>query len=107
MKGLVILRFCDGDVFPFGLAVNSNSGPSFIKLDLSLVMKENLSSGFPTRSDTNRAIQPHKMTRGLKFQIKQVDGVYYLCIENKGADLLCCVFAYAKSRFYQDAAHLS
>ena len=26
-------------------------------------------SGFPTRSDTNRAVQPQKMARGLKFRI--------------------------------------
>ena len=25
--------------------------------------------GFPTRSDTNRAVQPQKMARGLKFRI--------------------------------------
>ena len=30
---------------------------------------ENRSLGFPTRSDTNRAVQPQKMTRGLKFRI--------------------------------------
>ena len=28
----------------------------------------------PTRSDTNRAVQPQKMARGLKFQIKEVEG---------------------------------
>ena len=28
------------------------------------------SSGFLTRSDTNRAVQPPKMARGLKFWIK-------------------------------------
>ena len=28
---------------------------------------ENLSSGFPTRSDINKALQPQKMARGLKF----------------------------------------
>ena len=27
------------------------------------------SSGFPTRSDTNRAVQPQKMARGLEFLI--------------------------------------
>ena len=30
---------------------------------------ENRSSGFPTRSDTNRAVQSQKMARGLKFCI--------------------------------------
>ena len=40
------------------------------KLDeMSLVVKKNKSSGCPTRSDTNKAIQPQKMARGLKFRI--------------------------------------
>ena len=42
-------------------------------------------SGFPTRSDTNRVAQPQKIARGLKFRIKKVEGLYYLCGENKGA----------------------
>ena len=29
--------------------------------------KENLSSGFPNRSDTKTAMQPQKMARGLKI----------------------------------------
>ena len=36
--------------------------------------------GFPTRFDTNFAVQPQKMARGLKFR--------NLCSENKGADQL-------------------
>ena len=47
---------------------------------------DNLSSGFSTRSIKNWAIQPQKMARGLKFQIQEVEGLYYLCRENKGAD---------------------
>ena len=43
---------------------------------------------FPTWSDTNQAVQLQKMARGLKFQIKKVEGSYYLCSENKGADQL-------------------
>ena len=31
--------------------------------------EEKLSSGFPTRFDTNPAVQPQKMARGLKFRI--------------------------------------
>ena len=45
-------------------------------------------SGFPTRSDTNRAVQSHKMARALKFRIQEVEGLYNLCSENKGADQL-------------------
>ena len=43
---------------------------------------------FPTWSDTNQAVQPHKMARGLKFCIYEVGVLYYLCSENKGADQL-------------------
>ena len=54
------------------------------------------------------------MARGLKFRIKEVEGLYYLCSENKGADQLrgyreadlCLCFAYAKSWFSHNAAHL-
>ena len=38
------------------------------------------------RSDTNRAVQLQKMARSLKFQIKEEEGLYYLCGENKGTD---------------------
>ena len=41
-----------------------------------------------TRSDTNRAVQPQKMARGLKFRIQEVEGLYYLCSKNKDADQL-------------------
>ena len=37
---------------------------------------------------TNQALQPHKIARGLKFRIWKVEGLYYLCRENKGADQL-------------------
>ena len=47
-------------------------------LILSVVKKwamwrENLSSGFPTRSGTNQAEQPQKMVRSLKFWILEVE----------------------------------
>ena len=51
--------------------------------------EKTLSSGFQTRSDTNRAVQSQKMVSGLKFWIEQVEGLYYLCSENNGADQLC------------------
>ena len=43
---------------------------------------------FPTRSITTRAVQPQKMARGLKFWIKKVERLFYLCSENKSADQL-------------------
>ena len=44
--------------------------------------------GFPTWFDTNQGVQSQKIARGLKFRIKKVEGLYYLCSENKGADQL-------------------
>ena len=70
---------------------------------------------FPTWSDTNRAVQLQKMVRGLKFRNEKVEGFYYLCSENKGADQprgyreadLCLYFCiYAKRWFSDDAALL-
>ena len=45
-------------------------------------------SGFPTRSDTNRAVQSLNMARGLNFQIQKVEGLYYPCSEKIGTDQL-------------------
>ena len=50
----------------------------------------NMSSVFPTWSNTNRAVQSQKMARDSKFLIKQEEGSYCLCGENKGADQLRC-----------------
>ena len=58
--------------------------------------------------------QPQKTARGLNFRIKKEEGLYYLCSEIKGADLLCAyfaadlclVFVFAKNRFSQDTAHI-
>ena len=43
---------------------------------------------FLTRSDANRAVQSQKTARGLKFQILEEEGLFYLCSENKGTDQL-------------------
>ena len=40
-------------------------------------MPENRSSGFPTRSDTNRPVQSQKQARTLKFWILEEEGLYY------------------------------
>ena len=37
-------------------------------------MWENLSSGFPSRSDKIQPVQPKKMARFLKFLVKTVEG---------------------------------
>ena len=54
---------------------------------MSLVVRK-ASSRFSTRSDTNWAVQPQKMARGLKFWILVEEGLLYLCSKNKGADQL-------------------
>ena len=51
-------------------------------------MGENLSSGFQTRFDPNQTVKPQKMALGLKFPIKEVEGLYCLCSENKVTDQL-------------------
>ena len=68
---------------------------------------------FPIRSDTNWAVQPQKMARGLKFLIYEVEGLIIYSTKSKAliscanpAQLICVfVFAYAKSRFSHDAAN--
>ena len=51
-------------------------------------MQENWSSGFPTRSDTNRPVQSQKQASSLKFRIEEEEKLYYPCSQNKGSDLL-------------------
>ena len=61
--------------------------------------------GFPTRSDTNRAVQPQKLAKGWKFRI-YVAKTKELISCAVTAQLICVfVFAYAKSRFSHDTAH--
>ena len=69
---------------------------------------------FPTWSDTNQAVQLKKMVRGMKFPIWKVEGLYYLCSKNKGADQLrgyreadlrLCFSIYAKCWFSHDTSH--
>ena len=43
---------------------------------------------FPTWYDPDKAVQLQKMARGLKFRILKVDGLCYLCSENKDTDQL-------------------
>ena len=70
---------------------------------------------FLTWSDTNQAVQLKKMARGLKFRIEKVEGLYYLCSENKGvisfaftAKLICVfVFTYANHWFSHEAVQIS
>ena len=51
-------------------------------------MRQNWSSGFATRSGTNRPAQSQKQARGLKFWLYVEEEFYYPSSENKGADQL-------------------
>ena len=55
---------------------------------MQVILRENQSSGFPTKSATNRAVQSLNMARGLKFWIKKVEVFFFPRSENKGADQL-------------------
>ena len=39
-------------------------------------------------SDTNQAVQPQKIARGLKYRIEEVQVLYYPCSDNKGTGQL-------------------
>ena len=51
-------------------------------------MRENRSSGFLTRCDTNRSVQSQEQARYLKFWLCVEEELYYPSSENKGADQL-------------------
>ena len=66
----------------------------------------------PTKSDKNRAVQPKKKARDLKFRFRKYVLFAYaktqaLISFTVTAQLICVfVFAYAKSRFSHDRAHM-
>ena len=63
---------------------------SVIVKQIRAASRENRSSGFPTRFDTNRPMQLQKMIRCLKSRNKEEgSGHCYAHSENKGADQLC------------------
>ena len=86
----------------------------YIETIICAASRENWSSGFSTRSDTNQSVQSQKRARTFKFRIYEEEEVHYLCSENKGADQLhsyCegdlqLCFRIGKIRFSQDVAHL-
>ena len=65
---------------------------------MSSVCLENLSWWFPIRTDTNQTVYPQEIARGLEFQIQKEEGMYYLCSQNRGADLRLC-FRICKTGF--------
>ena len=76
---------------------------------MSLVLRK-LVFGFPTRSDTNLAVQQQKAwnfgfrkKRDCTIRVAKTKALISFAVTAK---LICAfVYAYAKSRFSQDAAH--
>ena len=69
--------------------------------------RENLSSGFPTRSNTNGTVQPQRIVRGFKFCTIYVAKTKALVSCVATAQLICAFdFTYAKSKFSHDTAHI-
>ena len=75
-------------------------------------LRQNLSSGYLTRFDTNWPVQIQKMARGLKFRKKRDCTIYVaktmaLISCSITAQLICAfVFAYnMKSSFFHEVAH--
>ena len=63
---------------------------------------EKMSSGYPTRYGTKRAVQPQRMAGGLQFRMKEETGLNYISSRNKGADRTYNKKSYAKSKFSLD-----
>ena len=68
-------------------------GNGFIKFQISWLCYLSRNVRKPTkwilaRSDTNQAVQPLEIVRGVKFCMKEVEVLFYPCSENKGADQL-------------------
>ena len=78
----------------------------YVSTTLQAVLREKLSSGFLTRSDTNLPVQPMKMVRGLKFRLLGVGKLNHLRSKKRAlfscgvtAQLICIfIFAYAESK---------
>ena len=97
-KGNAGNKYCFGVIIGVMLETSKETGE---KLNNEPPSWENLSSGFATRSDSNRS-----MGSSLKYRIWEEERSYYLCSENKGADqadLRLC-FHICKNRFSHDAA---
>ena len=60
--------------------LNGDAGTSKTEANTGICMelRENLSSGFWTKSGRNRAVLPQKMTKGLRLWIKDIEELYYI-----------------------------
>ena len=53
-----------------------------------MVYQTYLSLGISNQVNTNWAVQPQKLVRGLKFGIEEVEELIFYMTKNKGADQL-------------------
>ena len=72
----------------FGQNKNGWGQNDVSNLHVKAASQENMSSRFPTKSETNRAVRPQKIDRCFEFRILEVEGLYNLCSETKVADQL-------------------
>ena len=72
-------------------------------------MQEKLSTGIPTRSNTNQPVQPQKVAKSLKFHTKlRCCPVPCMELQQRHAVMICTfIFAYAEIWFYHDGVHIS
>ena len=56
--------------------------------------------GVLTKSDRKRTVQSQKIARSLKFLMKEEEGSYHSCSENKGADQLGSLYCEADLCLY-------
>ena len=70
---IFVSNYCDSgnrQLYEFMFRLREEIQDHVCKLEKILAAsRQNLSLRFPTRSDTNQAVQPHKMARRLKFRI--------------------------------------
>ena len=72
-------RVVTSGLFPCVVCYTTDIELYFLSEKKGVSSEENLSLGFPTRSNTNRVVQAQKMARLLKFWFKEVVGCYFLC----------------------------
>ena len=83
MKALLVSTYIYMEIYP----ESCSDCFSLTKPEMSRVMRKPVLR-VSNQVQHKRAVQPQKMAGDLKFCILEVEGLYYLCSENKGADQL-------------------
>ena len=81
---------------------------SVLIIDRTLILNEPRHEKHCLRgSDTNRAVQPQKMTSGLESRGIVLPMQRKQCADQRAADLYPCFRMYAKYRFSHDEFHIT